>query len=455
MRPLHLSLFAMLGACTAAASINAGVNVGTIDPAVMQQLATLSPDTLPPPPADASNRFADNAAAAKLGQKLFSDPSFSGRLLDADNDGTAATLGKVGDTGKVACAGCHLPSTGFLDTRSFGHQISFASGWGLRKAPSLLDVGQDKLITWDGRRDALYNQVFGPIESPVEMNSSRLYAAEMLAKKYRAEYEAVFGPMPAFDDPAKFPPIAAAIAGCQPKHGSPQLTCDGTFHGSPGDGAEFDGLSAADQDAVTLAIVNMGKAIGAFERKLTCGTSRFDAWMHGDPNALNDSEKHGATLFAGKAKCITCHSGPYFSDQKFHDVGLGPKPVGVVFADLGDHGASTGIAAAIADPLNTRGKFSDGDDGRLPQSVPDGSDGAFKTPMLRCVDRRTSFMHTAQIRTLALVIDFFNRGGDGPGTFGTNELQPLDLAADEQQALVDFMLALAGPGPDPSLLTPQ
>ena len=31
----------------------------------------------------------------------------SGQLLDGDNDGTAAALGKVGETGKVACAGCH------------------------------------------------------------------------------------------------------------------------------------------------------------------------------------------------------------------------------------------------------------------------------------------------------------------------------------------------------------
>jgi cytochrome c peroxidase len=419
-------------------------------------LRALSPTTLPPPPEDVTNRYADDARAAALGQTLFFDTSFSGALLDLDNDGKSGTLGKAGDTGRVACAGCHLPNSGFLDSRSPGEQISLASGWGTRKAPSLLDVGQDKLVMWDGRRDTLYNQVFGPIESPVEMNSSRLFVAEQLARSYRTQYEAVFGPMPAFDDPQTFPQLSATLNGCRPKYpGSPQATCDGTSHGTPGDGAEYDGLSAGNQEAVTRAVVNMGKAIGAYERKLTCGTSRFDQWVHGDDAALSASEQRGAALFVGKGACVSCHSGPYFSDQKFHDVGLEPKPVGVVFADLSDTGASGGVAAAIADPLNSRGIYSDGDDGRLPATVSAQLDGSFKTPMLRCVNMRPSFMHTAQIRTLAQTVDFFNRGGDGPGIGGVNELQPLGLTTAEEQDLVNFLEALTGPGPDSSLAQPS
>jgi cytochrome c peroxidase len=423
------------------------------DPSEKALLETLSPSTLPPPPADVSNRFADDARAAALGQKLFFDSSFSGPLLDPDNNGSATTLGNAGDTGKVGCSGCHVAKSGFVDTRSFGHQISLAAGWGLRKAPSLLDVGQDRLLTWDGRRDALYNQPFGPIESPVEMNSSRLFVAEQLARNYRSDYEAVFGTMPAFDDPQSFPQLAATLAGCEPKSpGAPMATCDGTYHGAPGDGAEYDGLAPADQQAVNLAVVNMGKALGAYERRLSCGSSRFDQWVHGDANALDASEQRGAALFVGKGACASCHSGPYMSDQKFHDVGLAPKPVGVVFADRNDLGASAGIAAAIADPLNTRGIYSDGDDGRLPETVAPELDEAFKTPMLRCVSMRPSFMHTAQVRTLAEVVDFFNKGGDGPGLGGKNELTALNLSADEEQDLVNFLEALSGPGPDASLL---
>src|SRR5262245_48897867 len=46
-----------------------------------------------PPAVDPSNRFADDPAARSLGQRLFFEPRFSGRLLEGDNDGTSATLG--------------------------------------------------------------------------------------------------------------------------------------------------------------------------------------------------------------------------------------------------------------------------------------------------------------------------------------------------------------------------
>lgn len=348
-----LAAFVVSATSAACGSATGQGGSGGVDP-TRAALATLSPAQLPGSPPDASNRFADDPRAAKLGQALFFDSSFSGVLLDPDNDGSASTLGKVGDSGKVSCSGCHIAGSGFLDSRSPGRDVSLAAGWGLRKAPSLLDVGQVKLLTWGGRHDALYNQVFGPIESPVEMNSSRLYVAEKLATNYRAQYEAIFGPMPAFDDPTQFPALGDKVTGCAPLYGVPQPSCgdpcDGKFHGMPGDGAEFDGLSPENQQAVTLAVVNMGKAIGAYERLLSCGQSRFDQWMAGDTSAMSASEQAGAALFVGKGHCIDCHSGPYFSDQKFHDVGLGPKPVGVVFADLNDKGASAGIAAALTDP---------------------------------------------------------------------------------------------------------
>ena len=426
-----------------------------IDGPAFAALSTLAPPQLPPPGRDVSNRFADDPAAARLGQELFFDRGFSGRLLDADNDGTGATLGRAGETARVACAGCHVPAAGFLDTRSPDKQISLAAGWGVRKTPSLLDVAQGTLFTWDGRRDSLHAQVFAPIETPVEMNASRLFVAEELARRYRAEYEALFGPMPPFEDPARFPPVTAVSTGCRPRYGQPKPgPCDGSFSGMPGDHGVYDSLAPADQRAVDLAVINFGKAIAAYERKLSCGQSRFDRFMGGDAAALTSSEQRGASVFVGKGRCLSCHSGPYLSDHQFHDVGLGPRTVGVVFADLDDHGALVGLAAAIADPLNTRGAFSDGDDGRLPASVPSSLDGAFKTPMLRCVSQRPSFMHTAQLRTLAQVVEFFDRGGDGPGFFGTNELVPLGLAAEEKQDLVAFLRALDGPGPAPALLSP-
>jgi cytochrome c peroxidase len=415
-------------------------------------LATLSPTTLPPPGPDSSNKHADDAQAAAFGQKLFYEAAFSGKLLEGDDDGSPSTLGVKGQTGKVACAGCHVSTAGFLDNRTLGKQISLAAGWGRRRAPSLLDVGQAKLLMWDGRHDALYNQPFGPLESPVEMNSSRLYAAEQLYALYRTDYEATFGPMPPLADATRFPLLSANLTGCQPSTVDTTPTCNGTKHGMPGDGAEFDGMSAADQDAVTQVVVNMGKALGAYERLLACGPGRFDQWMHGQKDALSRSEQRGASIFAGRGKCVTCHSGPFLSDQKFHNVGLQPVTVAVVSIDANDPGAATGLATAIADPLNVGGKFSDGNDGRLPATVDPTMTGAFRTPILRCEARRPSFMHTGQLATLEAVVSFFARGGDAFGYPGKSEISPLGLSTLDVQDLAAFLGTLEGQGPPPSLL---
>jgi cytochrome c peroxidase len=418
-------------------------------------LATLSPSVLPAPPADITNQYADDEAAALLGRKLFFAPVFSGRLLTGDNNGGPGTLGMKGDTGKVSCASCHLPESDFQDTRSPSAQISLAAAWGRRKAPSLLDIGQATLVTWDGRRDTLYNQVFAPIESVAEMNSSRLFAAQQVFAHYRDEYEAVFGPMPPLDDTSLFPPLDASATGCTPAGSVAQPdSCEGTFRGSPGDQAEYDSMTEVNRDAVTRVIVNFGKAVAAYERRLSCGAGRFDAWVAGESQALSASEQRGAQVFIGAGECIDCHSGPFFSDNAFHNVGLMPGQVAAAFIDLDDQGAAVGLAAALADPLNAAGPYSDGDDGRLPRNVTAAHSGAFRTPMLRCASRRPSFMHTAQLRTLEGVVDFFDRGGDAGGYPGTSELAPLSLTAQQKADLVAFLKSLDGPGADAALREP-
>lgn len=416
------------------------------------RLMALAPDTLPHPD-DASNQYADSEEAAALGQRLFFDASFSGVLWDGDNSlPNSGSLGSVGETGKVSCASCHVPSGAFADNRSMGnstHSVSLGAGWTLRRSPSLLDVAAARMIMWDGHRDSLFSQVFGPIESNNEMNSSRLFVAEQIFAKHRTEYEAIFGPMPPLDDPARFPPLTPETTGCQKIGVGPG---DFECHGMPGDGAEFDGMAPADQDAVTRVVVNAGKAIGAYERLLSCGQGRFDAWAHGEESAMSRAEQRGAALFVGRAKCVDCHEGPFFSDQKFHNTGLLPKPVAVVILDADDNGAIDGLAGALSDPLNTKSAWSDGDDGRLPASVGPGMLGAFRTPTLRCVAKRPSFMHTGQMQTLEEVVDFFAAGGHAHGYPGTKEIAPLDLSEREKSELATFLRALDGPGPPQKLL---
>jgi cytochrome c peroxidase len=437
---------ATLGLSCGLHSVPAGPPADALSPEDWAQLQRLSPPVLPPAPVDLTNRYADDPDAARLGQHFFMDPLFAGRLLDGDNDGTASALGRKGQTGKVSCAGCHVPTAGFIDDRTLNKQISLASGWNLRRSPSVLDVGQARIIMWDGRHDALYNQVFGPIENPLEMNSSRLFVALQIAARYRSEYEAVFGPMP---DVSRWPVLDALHTGCDRL---PALGL-GACHGMPGDHAEYDGLSAVDQDAVTRIVVNFGKAIGAYERLLSCGPGRFDRWMRGEATAITPAEQRGAALFVGKARCNQCHQGPYLSDQRFHNVGLRPTTVAVVFTDTNDRGAFTGLASSLADPLNTRGAYSDADDRRLYPPV-DADEGSFRTPILRCVARHPSFMHTGQLTSLAEVIQFFDVGGHSAGYPGKSELEPLGLSMDERSDLVSFLGTLEGEGPAKSLLEP-
>jgi hypothetical protein len=61
-------------------------------------------------------------------------------------------------------------------------------------------------------------------------------------------------------------------------------------------------------------------------------------------------------------------------------------------------------------------------------------------------------MHTAHVKTLRAVVQFFSRGGDSFGYSGTSEIAPLDLTVEEQDDLLAFLLALDGPGPDAALL---
>jgi cytochrome c peroxidase len=423
-------------------------------------LRELAPASLPPPPPDVSNRYADDAAAAAFGEKLFLDPGYSGKMLDLDNDGSSRSLGVRGQSGKVACSGCHDPDNGFLDNRSPFKEITLGTGWTTRHTPSLLDVGQASIVMWGGRHTTLHTQVFGALENPLEMNSSRLFFAQWIAENYAEEYEALFGAgaLAALADIRRFPPLTPETTGCSltqsvdhPRALPPDPLYD--CHGFPGDGAEYDGLSPDDQERVTRIVVNAGKAIGAYERLLTCGPSRFDAWVQGDEGALTASEQNGARLFVGKAGCVSCHSGPYFSDQKFHALGLEEKATRSRILNDQDRGAAADLVKGAADPLGINGVYSDGNDDRLPPDVRITAEheGAFRTPGLRCVGKRPSFMHSGLLLTLEAVVAFFNRGGDAPGTYpGTTVLEPLGLSDAEQADLVAFLRALDGSAPVPT-----
>jgi cytochrome c peroxidase len=275
--------------------------------------------------------------------------------------------------------------------------------------------------------------------------------AQQLFRLYRADYEAIFGEMPAFDDEARFPALAPETAGCVEVNTSKgsMFRC----RGLPGDGADYDGMAPADQQLASVAAVNASKALAAYVTQLRCGPGRFEQWLDGDETALSAAEQRGAALFVGRAGCTPCHGGPRLTDDQFHNVGLSPAIVAVAIQDKDDHGAATGLAAALADPTSSAGELSDGDRQMLPSQLGPELDGAFRTPTLRCAASHPSYMHTGQLGDLSQVVSFFDRGGDFSGFPGKSELTPLGLSAEERADLAAFLGTLTGPGPDQALLS--
>jgi len=136
-------------------------------------LASMSLDKLPPPPHDRSNAVEAMPAAAALGERLFAEARFSSNHA-------------------VSCATCHAPERQFQDGLAVGRGI----GTGTRRTMPLAAVAQSPWFFWDGRKDSLWSQALGPLEDAVEHGSNRTRIAKVLHANYKAEYEALFGPMP-------------------------------------------------------------------------------------------------------------------------------------------------------------------------------------------------------------------------------------------------------------------
>jgi cytochrome c peroxidase len=367
-------------------------------------LRTLQIDQLPPAAGDPSNRYQRMPAAAALGKRLFFDARLSANQ-------------------QVACASCHAPQQQFQDGKPLGQGIAT----GLRRTMPIVESGRGAWLFWDGRKDSLWSQALGPIEDAKEHGGNRMAYAKAMQRYYRAEYEALFQPMPALAD--------------LPDHASP--------NGTPAERAAWVRLSAAQQQAVSRVFANMGKAIAAYESTLHFGPSRLDQYLagtlRGDPAAaqiLDASEKRGLRLFLGKGSCVTCHGGPLLTDQHFHNTGVPPRD-----AAHPDQGRAAAIAAVTQDPFNCMGPFSDAPRSACAELEFIAADdphmlGAFKTPSLRNVAQRAPYMHAGQIATLADVVRHY---ANAPrAAVGHSERQPVRLSEQEIGDLVHFLGTLTG-----------
>lgn len=390
----------------------AGCQGGLLAPASdasMAVLESLSIQRLGAPPPVASNRFADDPAATTLGQRFFFDKGFS-------------------SNGQVSCATCHVPDQGFTDKVALAEGV----GVGTRRTMPLLGVAWADWLFWDGRKDTLWAQALGPLESPVEHGSTRTAYARHVAETYKAEYEAVFGPLPGVETIKRLPASAGPVDG-------------------PAERAAWEAMPATDRDAVTRVFVNVGKAVEAYERKLIPGPARFDRYVEalakGDrteaERIMTPSERAGLALFAGKASCIDCHNGPLFTNQEFHNTGV-PAVAGLPE----DSGRANGVKQVLADEFNADSRWSDSAGRssaalRFARTDDHRDERAFKPPSLRNVAERAPYMHAGQFADLRAVIEHYNQAPDAP--VGHSELKPLGLTETEKAQLEAFLHTLSGP----------
>ncbi len=158
---------------------------------------------------------------------------------------------------------------------------------------------------------------------------------------------------------------------------------------------------------------------------MVAGNSPFDRHAAGDKDAMSAEAVRGMTLFNAKANCKTCHAGFNFTDEQYHNLGVGMERKA---PDLG----------------------------RYEVTKTDTDRGALKTPTLRNVTQTAPYMHDGSEATLEAVVAFYNRGGV-KNQWLAKEMKPLGLTPSEEGDLVAFLHALTGDvdGAEPPAKLPE
>jgi len=275
---------------------------------------------------------------------------------------------RLSSSSQISCSSCHDPEIGWGDAR----RVSLGNDHleGTRNTMSLLNVGSHRSFFWDGRSKSLEDQAVNPLAAHHEMDMETPLLAEKIAQieGYKVLFKKAYG------------------------------TSD-------------------------VSLEKIVAAIAAFESIIKSRQSRFDQFVKGEYQALNDQEIQGLDLFRRKARCINCHNGAYFTDEQFHNIGL--TYYGRKYEDLGRYNIT-----------------------KLAQDV-----GKFRTPSLRDVMKTGPWMHNGLFDNMTGIINMYNSGmhmlddkaKDKADTLYPKTdvlLQPLKLTNEEKQALVAFLEAI-------------
>ena len=312
-------------------------------------------------------------AKIELGRQLFFDTR-----LSSDNT--------------ISCASCHHPEDGYGRNTTFGVGVGGQKGG--RNSPIAFNRILSSVQFWDGRAATLEDQAKGPIANPIEMANTHDAAVKTLKgiEGYRLQFESIF--------PGKgitIDTVAQAIA---------------TF-----ERALVTGASPADYYEPHANFVKNFrdelKDLDAFKKDdLESYNQYWSLKRASDAHPITASAIRGRELFFGKANCTACHAGANFTDEKYHNIGIGmdkPKP------DLG----------------------------RYDQTKIEKDKGAFKTPTVRNISQTGPYMHDGSLKTLEEVVEWYDKGGH-PNPYLSDKMKKLNLTAQEKEDLVSYMKALHG-----------
>lgn len=165
-------------------------------------------------------------------------------------------------------------------------------------------------------------------------------------------------------------------------------------------------------------------ALASYIRSLSNYDSRFDGYMRGEEK-FNLDEIAGFNLFAGKAKCATCH-----------------------FIPLTNGTVPPNFDKSESEVLGVPGKDKkiDSDLGKFDLTKAEVNRYSFKTPTIRNIALTAPYMHNGVFKTLEEVVDFYDGGGgNGLGFNLPNQTLPsdeLNLTPMEKKQLIAFMKTL-------------
>ena len=306
-------------------------------------------------------------------------------------------------TGLVSCATCHAPEKAFTDgPLSVSEGINGLTG--TRNAPTVINAAYNRTQFWDGRSPDLEDQALHPFLNPVEMalpNHDVLLAIVRGDANYVKAFKQVFG------------------------------------------------VKAGD-----ITMIEVTRAIAAFERTKVAGNSPFDRWYFGaEADAMSEAAVRGFDVFLKDGRCVSCHTieqdHAVFTDHLFHNIGIGinniqEKVPALARAFLVAKSEGVDVDVAVLSDADTSHL------GRLAVTDDLSMVGSFKTSTLRNIAVTPPYMHDGNLKTLREVVEHYNNGGvtnegDRVNDFISGGIRPLNLTEQQIDDLVAFMEALTSP----------